>query len=113
MAHDPQPEVRFVEMTSADGRTSWRIDAGFLRSGWHCIWGEGCQGIEDEAAPDKHLGCCSVGAHLADEEEAMTVAALAACLLPEQFQFFEAASFGGVFADASARATRVVDGACI
>ena len=43
----------------------------------------------------------------------MTVAALAACLLPEQFQYFELAAYDGVFADASARNTRVVDGACI
>lgn len=107
------PETRFVEFVGADGRTVWKVDQGFLRSGWRCIWGEGCQGIEDTAAPDAHLGCCSVGAHLADEEEAMTVAALAACLMPEQFQYFELAAYEGVFADASARSTRVVDGACI
>jgi len=108
-----EPETRFVEMTDVDGRTVWRIDRGFLQSGWRCIWGEGCQGIEDQAAPDAHLGCCSVGARLADEQEAMTIAALAACLLPEQFQYFDHAAYGGVFADGSARATRVVDGACI
>lgn len=108
------PETRFVEMLDVDGRTTWRIDQGFLRSKWRCIWGEGCQGIEDEAAPDLHRGCCSVGAHLADEGEAMTIAALAACLLPEQFQYYEHATYGGgVFADANARNTRVVDGACI
>ena len=107
------PEARFVEFVGADGRTVWKVDQGFLRSGWRCIWGQGCQGIEDTAAPDRHLGCCSVGAGLADEEEAMTVAALAACLLPEQFQYFELAAYDGVFADASARNTRVVDGACI
>lgn len=48
----------------------------------------------------------------------MTIAALAACLLPEQFQHFEQAAYHGVFESAAAgdkgwRNTRVVDGACI
>ena len=66
------PESRFVEVLDADGRTRWRVDRGFLESNWRCIWGMGCQGIEDEPAPELHRGCCSVGARLADEQEAMT-----------------------------------------
>ena len=109
----PPVETRFIELTDVDGSTRWRIDRGFLDSHWRCRWGQGCQGIEDEAAPDLHRGCCSVGAHLADDDEAMTIDALAACLPPEGFQFFDHARDGGVFADDSRRATRVVDGACI
>lgn len=108
-----QAEERFVEFTDVDGRTRWRVDRGFLTSRWRCIWGEGCQGIEDEAAPHLHRGCCSVGAHLADENEAMTIAALAACLLPEQFQYFEHAATVGIFADQRRSSTAVVDGACV
>ena len=48
----------------------------------------------------------------------MTIAALAACLLPEQFQHFEQAAYHGVFASAADGSggwqnTAVVDGACI
>jgi hypothetical protein len=110
---EPPVEQRFVEMTDADGRSRWRIDRGFLGSRWRCIWGEGCQGIEDAAAPELHRGCCSVGARLADEQEAMTIAALASCLLPEQFEHFAVAAGAGIFADGAGWATRVVDGACI
>ncbi len=114
----PQAEARFVELLDADGRTRWRVDRGFLTSRWRCIWGEGCQGIEDEAAPQLHRGCCSVGARMANEEEAMTIAALAACLLPEQFQHFEQAAHHGVFepggpGEPGWQNTRVIDGACI
>lgn len=108
-----QPEVRFIEMTDVDGKTRWRIDRGFLSSHWRCIWGQGCQGIEDQAAPELHRGCCSVGARLGSEEEAMTIAALGACLLPEQFQYFEFAATEGVFSAGGWENTRVVDGACI
>jgi len=121
-------EQRFVEILDADGRTRWRVDRGFLTSRWRCIWGQGCQGIEDVAAPELHRGCCSVGARLANEEEAMTIAALGACLLPEQFQYFEQAAYHGVFEPAGSgeggsgnagwqnsgwQNTRVIDGACI
>ncbi|MEZ5233027.1 MAG: hypothetical protein R2755_20700 [Acidimicrobiales bacterium] len=110
---EPVADSRFVEVLDADGRTRWRVDRGFLGSNWRCIWGEGCQGIEDEAAPQLHRGCCSVGARLADEQEAMTVAALAACLLPEQFEHYVVAATKGIFADDTRRNTAVVDGACV
>jgi hypothetical protein len=106
-------ERRFIEVRDPDGGARWRVDAGFLTSGWRCRWGDGCQGIEDEPAPSLHRGCCSVGAVLADTDEAMTVAALAACLPPERFQFHDEASRHGVLAGDGRAATRVVDGACI
>lgn len=100
------------EEVVADG-TRWRFDVGFLRSHWTCIWGRGCLGIGDEPAPELGQGCCSVGAELADTDEAMLTAALAATLAPERFEYHGAAESGGVFADGTRRATRVVDGACI
>jgi hypothetical protein len=106
-------ETRFVEVLDpADGRTRWRLDAGFLRSRWRCLWGDGCQGIHDERRPELGDGCCSVGVVLADTEEAMTVSALAATLDPARFQFAGEAGAGGVL-DGEGRATRVVEGACI
>lgn len=93
--------------------TVWRIDLAFLSSHWTCIWNRGCKGIEDEPAPERQLGCCSVGAELLDDDEAMRVAALGASIDPACFQFAATAAGAGIFADAAHRFTRVVDGACI
>lgn len=106
------PPERWVEVEGDDGRT-WRVDLGFLASRWTCTWGDGCLGIGDEPAPDLHLGCCSVGAQLLDEDEAHAVAALAATLDPERFQHHQEAQAGGPVVPGDPPATRVVDGACI
>jgi hypothetical protein len=95
-----------------DGETTWRFERSFLRSNWGCIWGRGCLGIGTEPAPELGLGCCSLGADL-DEDEAPTISALAATLRPERFECHVEAAAGGVFADETRRATRVVDGACV
>lgn len=89
----------------------WRVDADFLQSSWTCIWDKGCVGIDDVAAPELGLGCCSVGVELLDEEEAMRIAALGATLAPDVFQNHDAA-IEGVLRDDIVH-TRVVDGACI
>jgi hypothetical protein len=96
-----------------DGATRWRFDTAFLRSNWTCIWGRGCQGILAEPAEHLGQGCCSIGAELDGEGEAMNLAALTATLDPSRFQHHAEAGAGGVFADESRSTTRVVDGACI
>ena len=96
-----------------DGETVWRFDTSFLRSNWTCIWGRGCRGILPEPAEDLGQGCCSIGAELDGEEEAMTIGALAATLDPARFERHAQAAAGGIFADDSRTSTRVVDGACI
>ena len=96
-----------------DGGTRWRFDRSFLQSNWTCIWGRGCQGILPEPAEHLGQGCCSIGAELDGEGEAMNIAALAATLDPTRFQHHAEADGGGVFADATRSSTRVVDGACI
>ncbi len=96
-----------------DGDTVWRFDTSFLRSNWTCIWGRGCQGILPEPAEHLGQGCCSIGADLDGEEEAMTIGALAATLDPSRFQHHAQAGAGGVFGDETRSTTRVVDGACI
>jgi hypothetical protein len=96
-----------------DGATRWRFDAGFLRSNWTCIWGRGCVGILSEPAEHLGQGCCSIGADLDGEGEAMNIAALAATLDPSRFEHHAEAAAGGVFGDTSRSSTRVVDGACI
>jgi hypothetical protein len=101
----------YVEL--ADGSTTWRLDKTFLASSWTCIWGRGCCGIEDDAAPDLHRGCCSVGAQMADEAEGQHLSAVAAMLNPDRFQFHEVAEASGIFRDEARSATAIVDGACI
>ena len=107
MHHEPE----YTEFTDPVDGTTWLVDTGFGASTWECIWDRGCKGIEDTPAPEAGLGCCSVGAAFLDEDEAMTVAALAATLDPALFQYAGAAADGVLSDDRSG--TRVVDGACI
>jgi hypothetical protein len=103
--------VEYIEVED-DGIT-WRVDRGFLASNWTCIWGRGCLGILDEPAEHLRQGCCSVGAELADMDEAMTVSALAATLDPDIWQLHALVDEHDVFSDATRSNTKVVDGACI
>jgi hypothetical protein len=96
-----------------DGDVTWRFDRAFLTSNWTCIWGRGCKGILDEPAEHLNQGCCSIGAELADPEEAMTVSALAATLDTDLFQHHRAIDANDVFSDDTRTNTKVVDGACI
>jgi hypothetical protein len=102
---------KMVEIDAGD--TVWRFEPTFMRSNWTCIWGRGCQGILEHPAPELGQGCCSVGAELADEDEAMLIGALGAALEPDRFEHHAAAASGGVYAEGGHGATRVVDGACI
>ncbi len=95
------------------GDTVWRFDRDFMTSRWTCLWGRGCLGIGSEPAADLGLGCCSVGAELADTDEAMRISALAATLEPGRFERHVEAGAGGIFGDETRTSTRVVDGACI
>ena len=107
----PDDDGRWIEVDDVD--RTWRFDAAFLRSGWTCTWGAGCLGILPEPAPELGQGCCSVGAHLLDDDEARTIAALVAVLEPEHFQHHAAAEAEGALVLGDQPATRVVDGACI
>jgi hypothetical protein len=104
-----EPEYEAI----TDGATTWRFERSFFESRWTCIWGRGCLGIDAEPAPELGLGCCSVGAEMGDEDEAMMIAALAATLPEDLFQFAPEAAQDGVFSSDGRSNTRVVDGACI
>lgn len=106
----PETYESFVD--PVEGIT-WQIDVAFLDSSWTCIWGDGCQGILAEPAPELGQGCCSVGAQMLDDDESRRIEALGLTLDPERFQFHHEAMSGGVFADGERAATRIVDGACI
>lgn len=105
-----QPDGDIVEIDA--GATVWRFDRRFMTSTWTCIFGAGCEGIGSERAAELGHGCCSLGAELDGEDEAMTLTAMAGMLSPSQFEHHIDAA-DGVFGDESRRNTRVVDGACI
>lgn len=93
--------------------TRWRFDTDFLQSNWTCIWGRGCLGILAEPAEHLGEGCCSIGAHLGDLDEARDISALAAMIPDYLFEHRAAVTEGGIFSDETRLHTRVVDGACI
>ena len=105
-------EARFDEVIDPVDGTRWVVDTAFLSSNWTCIWDRGCEGIEASVNAVGGLGCCSVGAELLDDDEAMRIAALAATLDPARFEHHETAATS-VFRDDSRRHTRVVEGACV
>jgi hypothetical protein len=95
---------------------TWMIDVTFLESSWRCIYGQGCQGVLTEPAPELEQGCCSYGAHFTGDDDVARVEAAAKTLTPEQWQFRSVAiRRGGPLRRGSGRAvtTRLVDGACI
>ena len=105
--HEPLIEIDTEE-------TRWRFDRSFLTSNWTCIYGEGCLGIEAEPDRAAAKGCCSIGAHLGDDDaaaaEALNLSAYADTLSPAQWQYHGVDS---IFADEHRRHTRVIDGGCV
>lgn len=101
-----------------------RVDLTWLTSRWSCIFGSGCHGI-DAGHPD--AGCCTLGAHLTDDDDLARVGAVADRLGPDEWQLRDEALEEGWLVELDgegqgdgdgaggppARATRVVDGGCI
>lgn len=65
----PRAWVEFVN--PADETEVMRCDLTWLTSAYTCIFGQGCPGIYADA-PD--VGCCTLGAHFADDEDEERVA---------------------------------------
>ncbi len=120
------PAESWVTVVDPESGERWRIDAGFMQSGWRCQWadpaeGNGCLGIGPVPDREAAAGCCSVGAELIDEEEARSVVALAATLDPSRFQHHEVEPLvevidrhsDGEGQERTRWRTRVVDGACV
>jgi len=97
-----------------DGET-YTFDVTWLMSNWTCIYGNGCLGIDEEAAADREIGCCLHGAHFTDKADRKRVAAAALRLRDDEWQFkAEAERLGGpTVKDHGEWVTRRVDGACI
>ncbi len=118
MINFPRAYVEFVD--PADPDQVLRCDLTWLTSRWACIFGQGCPGIYTDRPDD---GCCTLGAHFADDDDEARVAAAAAQLTPGQWQYRRAGRKGGwvetedpahvAAGEEPGRKTRVVDGACI
>ncbi len=89
----------------------FRCDLTWLTSSWTCIYGSGCQGIYAGRPND---GCCTLGAHFADEDDERRVAKAVAELDSSGWQYAAQGAPEWIERDAEGqRKTRVIDGACI
>lgn len=84
----PEVQIGFprawAELTDPDDPDQvFRCDLTWLTSRWTCIFGRGCPGIYADRPDD---GCCTLGAHFADEEDEQRVAEAVEALTPEQWQ---------------------------
>jgi len=93
----------------------WELDVTFLTSRWRCIYGAGCQGVLTAPAPEMAQGCCSYGAHYADDDDRRAVEAAARLLTDDDWQFARQGRSRGVSAHTRGGPgrTRLVDDACI
>ena len=102
-----------VEFINPDDETEvFRCDLTWLTSRWTCIFGQGCPGIY-ESSPE--AGCCTLGAHFADDEDHLRVAAVVEQLEPSEWERHDEGHAGG-WTETDAEGdlkTRAVDGACI
>lgn len=87
MAKAPKDVHEWVSFEDDKEERTWRFDVTFLESNWHCIFGNGCQGVLTGPTPELVQGCCSYGAHFVDKADAKNVRAKAKLLTDEEWQF--------------------------
>lgn len=116
--------TRWVSFDAPDGDT-WLFDLSFFGSNWHCIYGNGCGGIEEEVDVAGQRGCCSYGAHFADDADLVRVMRVAEALPNDLWQHHarrseldeptldELTRALTTLDDEGARVTTVEDGACV
>jgi hypothetical protein len=114
----PRAFVEFEDPT--DAGQLFRCDLTWLTSRWSCVFGQGCQGIY-AGRPDD--GCCTLGAHFADEGDERRVGEAVQQLTAATWQHQQAAEEGGWAEDEDpagvpegeepGRKTRLVEGACV
>lgn len=106
----PRSWLEFAD--PADAGRLFRCDTTWLRSRWMCIFGQGCRGIY---ADSPTTGCCTLGAHFADDDDRDRTLRWVAELPDELWAHRSAGLRDGIVghdADGDEQ-TRVVDGACI
>ncbi|MBA2531979.1 MAG: hypothetical protein H0V23_07720 [Nocardioidaceae bacterium] len=108
--HPPRSFAEFAD--PVDDSQVFRCDLTWLTSRWTCIFGAGCPGIYADRSDD---GCCTLGAHFADEEDEARVSGIARRLRVQDWEHrAEGRQSGWVETDEGGdRKTRIVDGACI
>lgn len=106
----PRAWVEFDDPGDEDQR--FRCDLTWLTSRYHCIFGQGCKGID---ADSPEAGCCALGAHFADREDEERVLDWSKKLTKEMWQNRSIGKRDGITVKSGKkeRATRVVNGACI
>ena len=87
MTKAPSDAHEWVSFEDDREERTWRFDLTFLGSSWHCIFGNGCQGVLTGPSPELVQGCCSYGAHLVDKADIKNVKEKAALLTDEEWQF--------------------------
>lgn len=118
----PPTASAWVSFDDEAGET-WLFELPFFASNWNCIYGSGCAGIEEVPDQAGHRGCCSYGAHFADDDDLGRVMRIAAALPPDVWQHHAQRPDGSSVAeliealtrvdDDGDRITSVVDGACV
>lgn len=90
------------------------FDVSFLASNWTCIFGCGCKGVLTEESPELGQGCCSYGAHFADDADLERVKKVAVTLDSDTWVHRDATdAAGGAFVEEDgATTTRLLDDAC-
>ena len=102
----------WVEFPNPDDDTeTFRCDLTWLTSRWTCIFGAGCPGIY-ASSPD--AGCCTLGAHFADDADHARVAEAVARLTPERWQRHDEVGDDWTETDDEGDLkTRALGGACV
>ncbi len=108
-------EHEYVSFEDEDEDRTWLFDVTFLMSSWRCLWGHGCLGVLTAPAQELEQGCCSYGAHMTGDEDALRTMDAAGKLEPRYWQYWREGSRRGVLKQVGggAQATRIVAGACI
>ncbi len=106
--------IEFVDPAGADDEVQqvFRCDLTWLTSSWTCVFGRGCEGIYADRPDD---GCCTLGAHFADQGDYRAVKRQVAGLGPDLWQRHAEGTGPDGWAEKEdgERKTRVVDGACV
>lgn len=102
----------WVEFPNPDDSTeTFRCDLTWLTSRWTCIFGQGCPGIYS-SSPE--AGCCTLGAHFADDEDHQRVAEAVARLTPERWERHDEVGADWTETDDDGELkTRALGGACV
>ncbi|MBW8826749.1 MAG: hypothetical protein JF603_10435 [Acidobacteria bacterium] len=119
MARSATPDVNdrheWLSFDDPEEQRTWVFDITFLLSRWTCIFGQGCQGVLTEPAPEMVEGCCSYGAHFVDDDDMRRTQKAVDTLTPDDWQWAKVAAKKGVMEqhDDGTWTTRLHKDACI